>query len=345
MSVPEITVAITTHNLERFIAACLDELLCQTFQDFEILVYDDCSTDRTREILTDYSGRYPDKMQILWGSVLQGSPARSRNAILNSQKITGKYLVFLDGDDNIEPDYLEKLYLTAKKTGAEITLCAYDRFEHETGHVLCQEMRGFPPEIMLPAESDILAFVNSALWNKLILTSIINQLRIPDFKVGEDLCFQLRLFKRCHKIACVDQILVHYRVHSGSIMANTQEQTMYALAEELKHIAQESEEEPWFKDTVALVAFLHIGVSMTSRAFDNPAIKESEIIRWAYKYYQSTFGPLSSSRLLRIRSLKSHGIKGYGIWAAKLSYQMHIFPVFLWTYKTATRLFKMDIKF
>ena len=86
---PEITVAITTHNLERFLGPCLEELLGQTFQDFEILVYDDCSTDRTGEILENYRSRCPEKMRILWGQTLQGSPARSRNAIWAAGKFGG----------------------------------------------------------------------------------------------------------------------------------------------------------------------------------------------------------------------------------------------------------------
>ena len=341
---PEITVAITTHNLERFLGPCLEELLGQTFQDFEILVYDDCSTDRTREILENYRSRCPEKMRILWGQTLQGSPARSRNAILGSGEIRGKYLIFLDGDDNLEPDYLEKLHTTARQTGAEITLCAYDRFEDETGRVLCKEMQGFPQEIILPADSSRIPFINSALWNKLIRTDLLGDLRIPDFKVGEDLCFQLRLFRQCRKIACVDQVLVHYRVHAGSIMANTQEDTMHALADELKKIWQESEQTR-FRDAVALAAFLHIGISMTSRAYDNPSIREGEIISWAYDYLCSAYGPLNAWPLLRLSALRGQGVKGLGIWAARLSYQWHLFPAFLWAYKTGTRLLRIDIKF
>lgn len=341
---PEITVALTTHNLERFLAPCLEELLGQTYQNFEILVYDDCSTDRTREILEEYRSRCPGKMEILWGQMPQGSPARSRNAILNSGRIQGKYLVFLDGDDKIQPDYLEKLHTAAWNTGAEITLCAYDRFEDETGRVLCKEMQGLPRELSLPKDGGLLPFVNSALWNKLIRTDLLGNLRIPDFKVGEDLCFQLRLFRQCKKISCVDQVLVHYRVHAGSIMANTQEDTMHALADELRKIWQESEQ-TWFRDAVALAAFLHIGISMTSRAYDNPSIQEGKIISWAYDYLRSAYGPLNTWPLLRLSALRGQGIRGLGIWAARLSYQWHIFPVFLWAYKTGTRLLRIDIKF
>ena len=64
---PEITVAITTHNLEWYIVPCLEELLGQTYQDFEILIYDDFSTDGTRAFLEEYRGRYPDRLHVILG--------------------------------------------------------------------------------------------------------------------------------------------------------------------------------------------------------------------------------------------------------------------------------------
>ena len=309
---PEITVAITSHNLEQYITQCLDELLHQTYQDFEILVYDDCSTDRTREILKQYQTQHTDKIHVILGEHPLGSPARSRNAVLDSHLISGRYLVFLDGDDSIQLDYLEQLHTAAVQTGAEITLCAYDRFEYETGHVLCQEMLGFPYEISLPVENDILAFINGSLWNKLILVSIIGETRIPDFKVGEDLSFQLDLFNSCHKIACIDKILIHYRVRAGSIISNTQEETIYAFGNQLKNIWRQTEYQ-WLKDTVALVAFIHIGISMTSRAYDNPDIDRKRVFEWVNQYFSDCFGWFRDNRWFRFSSLKHRGIKGIGI--------------------------------
>lgn len=344
MTMPEITVAITTHNLESYVAPCLEELLGQTCQDFEILVYDDCSTDRSREILADYQSRYPQKIQVLLGEQPMGSPARSRNAVLNSGCIHGEYLIFLDGDDSIQPDFLEKLHTAASQSGAEIAVCAYDRFENETGHVLCQEMRGFPAELTLPPDNDQLAFVNGSLWNKLIRVSLIGETRIPDFKVGEDLSFQLALFARCHKIAFVDEVLIHYRVRAGSIISNTQEETIYAFAGQLQSL-WEGTEQPWFKDTVALAAFIHIGISMTSRAYDNPDIQQKEMIQWASNYFCTVFHWFRGNPWLKGASLARHGVKGLGIWAALLCYHLHAFPLFLTAYKTMMRLFHTDIKF
>lgn len=340
----EITVAITTHNLENHITNCLNELLHQTFDDFDILIYDDFSTDATREMLEQYRTKYPDKIHVILGEKPLGSPARSRNAVLDSQQITGRYLVFLDGDDNIELNYLERLYMTAVQTNAEITLCAYDRFENETGHVLCQEMRGFPKEITFPVKDDVLAFVNGSLWNKLIKTSIIGENRIPDFKVGEDISFQLALYEKCHKIACVDEILIHYRVRQGSVISNTQEQSIYEFANELGRLFRQTNHS-WYKDVIAMIAFIHIGISMTFRAYDNPNVDEKKVIQWVDKYFKDNYNWFKKNQWLKFPSLYRRGIRGLGIWGAKMSYKMHGFPIFIKLYKNMVRVLRVDVKF
>lgn len=109
----QITAAITTHNLEKYIGTFCGELFAQSFQDFEVLIYDDMSTDRTRELLREIRKKHPEKVTLLFGEKLLGNPAGSRNAILNSGAVHGKYIVFFDGDDDIEPQFLERLYNAA----------------------------------------------------------------------------------------------------------------------------------------------------------------------------------------------------------------------------------------
>lgn len=341
---PEITVGITTHNLEKYIRTCIEELIHQTYQSFDILVYDDCSTDQTREILKELQMEYAEHIQLIFGQEPLKSPARARNALLDSGMIQGKYLVFLDGDDSIEQDFLEKLHMAAEKSQAEITLCAYDRFEEETGHVLCQEMRGFPEVIQLPDQKGILAFVNTSLWNKLILVESIGVVRFPDFKVGEDLSFLFALYEKCTSIACVDNILIHYRVRRSSVISNMEEETVYQFAEELLRL-HSGASDAWFRDTLELAIFIHIGISMPLRMYGNKKNDISALLSWLYAYFQDHFHWFRGKRLLRFPSLVRYGFKGVGLWGAKSCYCARCFPLFLWLYQTVTKVLHIDIKF
>lgn len=108
---PEITVVITSYNLESYIAGCLDELFGQSFQDFNILIVDDCSKDRTVLMIRDYQSNFPERLRLIEREKNLGSPARTRNAAMDSGFIDGRFVIFLDGDDHLEPDFRKSCIL------------------------------------------------------------------------------------------------------------------------------------------------------------------------------------------------------------------------------------------
>lgn len=103
---PKISVIIPVYNSEIYIAACLDSVLKQTFDDFEIIVVDDGSSDSTPLILKEYAAR--DARVIVLHQMNSGKPSIARNTgIIRS---TGTYITFLDADDIYEKTKLEREY-------------------------------------------------------------------------------------------------------------------------------------------------------------------------------------------------------------------------------------------
>lgn len=93
----KVIIAITTFNLENYISQALDSVLMQeTNFEFKIIVGDDCSSDKTQDILKEYKQKYPNKIDVLFSSKNMGSLANS-NRLLD--KIDSEYFCFLDGDD------------------------------------------------------------------------------------------------------------------------------------------------------------------------------------------------------------------------------------------------------
>ena len=341
---PKITVVITTYNLEPFIGRCLDELLYQTFDDYNILIFDDCSTDNTSDILKSYISLHPERMRAVFLPENLGSPSKTRNTALDSGKIDGEYVIFLDGDDSIEPDFLKVLYELARENDSEISICAYDRVEAETERRLCVEMLGFPVIVDLPSNDDTLAFINGSLWNKLIKTSVIEDTRIPNFRVGEDLCFLQMLYQKCNRIAFTERILIHYHTRGNSVISNTQPEDIYAFASELIKLHGETSDVK-MSATLELLAFVHIGISMAIRAKDNPAISMRQHLKWTYGYFADNFGVFKSSRFLKFRALRRHKAKGYALWICLLLYRLHLFWVFIFLYQAFRKISRRDIKF
>lgn len=340
----KITVVITSYNLQSYIADCLNELLEQTFQDFVILLVDDCSKDSTKTIIDSYKHRMGERLKTIYLDINTGSPALTRNIALDSGLIESKYVVFLDGDDRVEKNFLEKLYNTAVSTKADVSICAYNRVEEESKTVLCTEMNHFPPIIELPPIDDGIAYINGSLWNKLFLVKSIGDLRVPNFKVGEDFAFQQNVFTHCKRIAFTKDVLIHYNVRKNSVISNTQQDTIFKFAEEFVKtytICKDST----FKNIIELTAFIHIGLSMAIRANDNADINISEHLKWTRNYFNKNFNLFSNSNYLKLRSLKKRGIKGLAIWICLGLYKMHSFKLFLIIYRFVTKTLHIDFKF
>lgn len=340
---PEITVIITTYNLQEYIDSCLKELFAQTYQDFNIVIVDDCSKDATPDLICQWKKRYPDKIKTLFLKKNLGMPALTRNAALDSGLIDGNCILFLDGDDSIEPNFLEKLYGALIENNASVSICAYDRVEKTTGHVLCQEMRGFPKVVKMPPSDDVLAFINTSPWNKLWRKDVFANGRFPSFKVGEEVALFFSRYIRCERIAFVDDILIHYKVHGDSVISCTPQQTVFRFAEELKKCFQE--QTGIYRDCMGLIAFLHIGVSMAFRIADNSEIDLKEHIKWTREYFVKEFSFFYNNPYLKFHSLRKHGLKGVVLRLVLAAYRMNMFEIVVAIYQFVSKKLHFDIKF
>ena len=343
-SMNEISVIVTAYNIEKYIGRCLDELLEQSYQDFNVLIVDDSSTDKTAAIAEDYAQKYPGKICFLSTPVNLGAPSLTRNFALDSWFGGSKYLIFLDGDDRIEPNFLENLHSCAEETKADITVCAYDRVEEGTGHILCREMR-FPNTMILnPSGDERLAFFNTAPWNKLIRSSIITSLRFPDIRFVDDVGFFLELCKKANTVATLNEILIHYQVRPNSGITKLDEKNIWDFADNMRQRLIDAKNDSRYYELLALSTFIHIGISMPMRAFDNPAINKGVFLKKIrnYLYVNNLMGRrefLSFSRLLK------HGIRGIAIWGCRFLYRVRGMGIFLRLYGFCKRILKIDVKF
>lgn len=107
MDCPKVSVFIAAYNHARFLPACLDSVLAQTYRDFEVVVVDDGSSDGSHDVLMDYQCRFSDRIRYLWHADHgnRGISASCNLAISNSK---GRYLAWIGSDDMWYPDTLER---------------------------------------------------------------------------------------------------------------------------------------------------------------------------------------------------------------------------------------------
>lgn len=128
---PAVSVIVPVYNVEKYLEKCLDSVISQTFQDFEIVIVNDGSTDSSNKIIQNYAEKYPDKIRAF--TKQNGGLSSSRNFAL--ERIEGEYLVFLDSDDYLDKNYLKILYSTAKKDNYDI-VCSGQNKVGNSGEIL-----------------------------------------------------------------------------------------------------------------------------------------------------------------------------------------------------------------
>ncbi|MBR6013178.1 MAG: glycosyltransferase [Selenomonadaceae bacterium] len=115
---PKISVIIPMYNSEKFIGECLDSVFVQTFQDFEIIVVDNCSTDKSCEVVENYVKNFGEKIKLIRKNFNSGSAGDSNN--IGFKNSCGEYIFFMESDDLITKTAFEEFYNISEKFDTDV---------------------------------------------------------------------------------------------------------------------------------------------------------------------------------------------------------------------------------
>lgn len=139
---PAISVIIPVYNVEEYLDVCMESVTGQTFPDFEVLLIDDASTDRSAEKMRQWEKK---DSRVQFHSLAHGGVSRARN--FGIEHARGEYLAFVDPDDWLDPRYLELLYSAAKEEDADFAECDLWRYDNRSGKKIyraCYGRMGIP---------------------------------------------------------------------------------------------------------------------------------------------------------------------------------------------------------
>lgn len=211
-----ISVIVPVYNAEEFLSVCLDSLLAQTYQELEILLVDDGSTDRSFEICQGYAAK-DSRIRVLHQEN-QGVGA-ARNTGINAA--SGGYLSFIDADDYVAKDYFERLCRDMVDFHADIVCCNLTEiFRGETVQILPLPLVQLPRLVTESRElyADIVGD-QEAYWScstcKLIKTDLAKKFRFTSLKYGEDQVFMFDLFST-GPVVYLDDYPGYYYVRNDS---------------------------------------------------------------------------------------------------------------------------------
>lgn len=212
-----VSVIVPVYNVEAYVEKCIDSILSQTYKNYELIVLNDGSIDRSYEKLLKYENN--PYVTIINKENTGQSDTRYQGLLMAK----GEYVYFVDSDDFIEPYTLEKLIEQVDMSGADVVLGRY-RLVDKHGNIL-REQKKYSTNVLNGSEEilrDAISFSNfkASLWLKLIKKNLFvvsyNE-EVRGLRVNEDMYLSIALASKCEKIIFIDDIIYNVLQREGSV--------------------------------------------------------------------------------------------------------------------------------
>lgn len=205
----KVSVITTAYNIEAYVEKCLESLLAQTHKDIEIIVVNDCSTDKTMDII----GKFTDeRIKVINHSQNMGAGWARKTGIAAA---TGEYVITVDGDDWLAPDFIEALAKNAEETDADIVSGGITYVWSDT----YEEVKRFLPHVSEGMDkfrdygNKKIVFLN----NKLVRRTMYDTVPYSTRRYCEDTPVILPLLYLANKVSYVDVQGYYYLQHDKSL--------------------------------------------------------------------------------------------------------------------------------
>lgn len=207
----KVSVITPTYNAARFLEETINSVLNQTYDNFEMIIVDDCSMDNTLEIALKYS-EIDSRVRVYKLEENSGAAVARNKAIEIAE---GRYIAFLDSDDLWDSNKLENQLGFMKNSNIGFSFTSY-RLMNENGEFLNKEVNS-------PKEVDYKYLLKNTIIGCLTVVidrAIIGDFRMPLIRAGQDTATWLSILRKGFKAYGYNEVLASYRHVSGSISSN-----------------------------------------------------------------------------------------------------------------------------
>lgn len=226
---PKVAIVVPVYNAAAYLKECLDSIFSQTYKNITVFVVDDGSTDASGAILEEYSKK--DQRLLVTHTVNCGVSA-ARNTALKQIEDAGdfKYIGFVDSDDIVRPNMIERLVSEALSKNADVVLYAFEKFGNSgkvfrEGVVVSSRQlskEDFLSQVFAIGQYKNLCGRGGMVWKCLYGANLLKGLRFrEDRDICEDELFSTQVALRACTIRYIPDVLYRYRVSKGSLVQGT----------------------------------------------------------------------------------------------------------------------------
>lgn len=212
-----ISIIIPVYNTESYLRQCLDSAVCQTYEHLDIIIIDDGSTDGSSKICDEYASN--PRIRV-YHTPNHGISA-ARNFGLDHLDAQCKYVAFLDSDDWMESDCIQRMYNAVIRNDTDLAVCQFlNDYENQSiGASQIKEEKIVENKQILN-ELLVSNSIHNVVWNKLYSSDLFNNIRFPVGRTYEDVATTYKVLENVKHAAIVPENLIHYRIRNGSLSHN-----------------------------------------------------------------------------------------------------------------------------
>ncbi len=200
----KVSVIIPVYNVEKYLRRCLNSILRQTYDDYEIICVNDCSPDNCGSILNQYAKKFPDKIRVYENEVNLGLGRTREHGLRHAE---GEYVMFIDSDDYVRRDYIENYVDAIENEEYDVVIGGYIRDAHgrKRVHYVSQSIWSVITYPLAVAKIFRKAFI------------LDNEIEFSDIRCGEDIFFSLTLAYYGVRYKVIDYAGYYYYLNKKSI--------------------------------------------------------------------------------------------------------------------------------
>lgn len=211
-----VSIIVPVYNVEKYLERCIVSIVQQTYENIEIILVDDGSTDRSSEICDDWCRR-DKRIKVIHRE--NGGLSAARNSGID--QATGEYFSFIDSDDYVSQYFIEKLVKLLRDNNTRISICNLTYiYEEDNSERVANVPNGCRTGRKIILEEMEKGIYYGQVMTKLYHKSIFEQLRFPEKRIHEDDFVFHKIFWPLEKVSSTSEGLYYYVQRSGSIMQN-----------------------------------------------------------------------------------------------------------------------------
>lgn len=273
-----ISIVIPVYNSEEYLEVCIKSLIHQTYDELEIIFVNDCSKDKSLEILKKYQNK-DSRIKIINNKLNQGV-SESRN--IGIKYATGKYIGFCDSDDSCDLSMYENMHNSLTKNDAQIACCGIRRIKtNGQQYTLWESDR----ELLFSTEEAMKCwfegkYIGSSVYSKLFKANLWENVKFPKGEIFEEAAVLPELFLNADKIVHCGNTLYNYFERENSYTTSNFSKKKLIVISRLKSIESKIKNEyPELFDSFLVykirnITGLKTGIELEREMLDQGILKE-----------------------------------------------------------------------